>query len=299
MPSSCGRAAQDLVEGSCDTLAGSRAAVALAGSETQGVQRVPDDLVERGTCLEPTVNMTSTRTDLSLTVAAALVAITATLSGPLGFVVTLVRQQPPWTDVPTFSAHAHPIQQLPFWVGFFLLAACVMFIARLCALGFEQHRTRAFIALVCVAIYGAMIAINYALQIAFVPYAARTLDPALGYVTMSRGGTPTWVLEMFGYGVLGIATAIAAPMVESGNARRTWIRRLLVANGAVSVAGAIACAVDLAWVTSLGGLASFFGWNLLFIATMVMIVLEYRPRASMAASLTSAALPPDRAGRAA
>jgi hypothetical protein len=241
--------------------------------------------------------MTSTRTDLSLSVAAALVAITAALSGPLGFAITLARPQPPWSDVHTFAANAHPIQQLPFWIGFLLLASCVLFIARLCALGFDLHRTRALLALVCVSIYGSMIALNYALQTAFVPYAARTLDPALGYVTMSRGGAPTWVLEMFGYGVLGVATAIAAPIIESGNLRRTWIRRLLVANGVVSVAGAIACAVDLAWVTSLPGLASFFGWNLLFIATMVLIAVEYRPRASLAAPLTSAAPPPDRASR--
>src|SRR4030042_1020721 len=59
-----------------------------------------------------------------------------------------------------------------------------------------------------VGIYGALITLNYALQVAYVPYLARTQDPALGYVTMAHGAASTWVLEMFGYGVLGVATFV-------------------------------------------------------------------------------------------
>jgi len=216
--------------------------------------------------------------DLPLHLAALLVAIGAALSGPIGLTLTLLRPQPAWTDVATFSANAHGIQQVPYWMGFLLLAGCVMFFARLGAMSFERHRTRTLIALLCVGIYGALITLNYALQVAYVPHLARTQDPALAYVTMANAAAPTWVLEMFGYAVLGVATFVVAPMFGFAGKRRSWIRRLFVANGAVSVASAIVTAVDVTWVQTVPGLVAYLAWNGLFIAMMTLVSLEYRPR---------------------
>lgn len=223
-------------------------------------------------------------TDLPLSLAAWSVAAATLLSGPIGFFVAQVRGQPPWSDAATYAAHAHPIQQAPFWAGFLLIAACVALVARFATLGFEEHRTRAVIALVAVGVYASIIAINYALQVAYVPALARNADPALGYVTMTNPNAPTWVLEMFGYAVLGVATALVAPIAAGASSRRRWIRGLLRANGAVSMAGAVATAASLSWVQSPAGLACFLGWNVLLIAAMVLVGLDYAPRRAHAVS---------------
>jgi hypothetical protein len=229
----------------------------------------------------------SVEDDPPLAVAGLLVATTALLSGPVGFALTLLRPQPPWTDAATFAAHAHPLQQAPYWLGFGLLASSIMLVARLGSLAWERHRTRAMMALVLVAIYGALITINYALQVAYVPLLARTASPVLGYVTMANPEAPTWLLEMFGYGVLGVATWLLAPLFgEFG--RRRWIRRLLVANGAISVAGALACAGGLSWLQTVPGLVAYLGWNAVFIAAALVIAVEYRPRRTRSGGMRGA-----------
>jgi hypothetical protein len=142
---------------------------------------------------------------------------------------------------------------------------------------------------VLVGIYGALITINYALQVAYVPLLARTASPALGYVTMANAEAPTWLLEMFGYGVLGLATWLFAP-VFGARGRRRWIHRLFVANGAISAAGALACAGGLSWLQTAPGLVAYLGWNAVFIAGVLLVALEYRPRPIRAGGTTAARL---------
>jgi len=213
--------------------------------------------------------------DLPLSVAAALVAAFALLSGPVGFALTFLHPQPPWTDAATFVAHAHPIQQLPYWLGFGLLGSCLLLVARVVALSWEHNRTRALVVLLLTAMYAAAILVNYALQVAYVPVLARAGSPLVAYVTMANPEAPTWLLEMFGYGALGGATWAAAPLF---GAHRPWIRRLLVANGVVSIAGAIACAGGMGWLQTVPGLFAYLAWNALFIAAAIAIAVDLRPR---------------------
>lgn len=220
-----------------------------------------------------------TRHDYPLSVCAAFVAGAALLSGPIGFGLAMLRPQPRWVSPEVFFANAHPLQQLPYWFGFLLLVACVVFFARAAALSMSIHPTRALFASILVAIYGAIIALNYALQTVYVPQLVRDRDPAVQYVTMTNGRAPTWMLEMFGYAFLGLATLILAPIFR-GSARGVWIRRMFVANGVLSVASALALAGNLAWVMSGVGLVAYFVWNALFIAMMVLVAIEYRPPAS-------------------
>ncbi|MGE0401211.1 MAG: hypothetical protein AB7T06_31165 [Kofleriaceae bacterium] len=217
-----------------------------------------------------------TRHDYPLSLSAALVALAALLSGPIGFGLTLLRPQPAWESPELFLASSHPLQQLPYWFGFLLIVACVMFFARAAALVFATHPTRALFALVLVGIYGAIIAINYALQAVYVPQLVRDGNAAVQYVTMVNGRAPTWILEMFGYAFLGLGTLILAPAFRS-TPRGTWIRRMFVANGILSVAGAVVIAGNLAWVMTVPGLIAYFAWNGLFIAMMVLVAIEYRP----------------------
>lgn len=217
-----------------------------------------------------------TRHDYPLSFAAFLVAVAALVSGPLGFGLTFLHPQPPWESASVFIAHAHPIQQVPYWGGFLLLLACVLFFARAAALALPTHPSRALFALVVVGIYGAIVGINYALQVIWVPQLVRDHDPVVAYVTMANGRAPTWILEMFGYGFLGLGTLILAPVFRA-TPRGTWIRRLFVANGVLSIAGAIVIAGNLAWVMTIPGLVAYLAWNGLFIAMMTIVAIEYRP----------------------
>jgi hypothetical protein len=218
-----------------------------------------------------------TGTDLPFSLAAWLVAAATLLSGPFAFLLSLAEGQPPWRDAPTFAAHAHWVQQVPFWIGFVLIAGCVFFVARFASLAFENHRTRAFLAIIVIAVYAAIITINYALQVAYLPALVRHGDDALAYITLTNPNAPTWVLEMFGYAVLGLATAILAPAIPGASPRRRAIRILLRANGAVSILGALVTAVDLGWVQTPAGLVSFVGWNILLVVAMTLTGFEFVP----------------------
>ncbi|HEY6033941.1 MAG TPA: hypothetical protein VIV58_06765 [Kofleriaceae bacterium] len=231
--------------------------------------------------------MRDSTTDYPLSIAAWLVTVAALLSGPLGFVTSLHEGQPAWRDARSYFEHAHRLQQLPFWFGFLLIVSCVFLVARLASLAFDHHRTRAFIAIVAIAVYAALISINYALQVAYIPALVAAHDDALAYVTMTNPTAPTWVLEMFGYAVLGLATAILAPAITGDSFRRRLIRGLLRANGAISVGGALITALDLGWVQTPVGLACFVAWNVLMIVAMALIGFEYIPMPAASARQAS------------
>ncbi len=209
--------------------------------------------------------------------AALGVAGGAILSGPIGLAFAAAVPQPAWKDAETFAASFHPLQQAPFWFGFVLLSACVAFVARAAARAGAPHRARANAALISTGAFAAMIGVNYALQVAYVPHAARTHDPAVAYFAFANPGSIAWALEMFGYAAFGVATWLVAPLFRDGPRGRA-IGALLVANGVVSIFGAVATAVDLTWVQTGPGIACFAGWNVLLVVTMGLVAFAYRPR---------------------
>jgi hypothetical protein len=215
--------------------------------------------------------------DGSLALSALVAGVGALLSGPVGMALVALRPQPAWKDAETFAAHFHPLQQAPYWFGFVLVAGCIWFVVRAAVLGWEQSRTRACAALVCASMFGAIIVINYTLQVAFVPHAARAHDPAVAYVVMANPTSISWTFEMFGYAALGAATWLVAATFR----HHRWIHRLLIANGVVSLAGAVMTAIDRDWLMAAPGLISFVLWNVLLIGTLGWVALSYRPRAAL------------------
>jgi hypothetical protein len=215
-------------------------------------------------------------TDARLAFAAVLVAAATILSGPVGLLVAQIHPQPAWKDAATFAASFHPLQQVPFWFGLVLLAACVFFVVRVVVVAGEHHRSRALGALISVAVYAAMVGTNYTLQVAWVPQLARAGDPMVAHLTMTNPGAAAWALEMFGYGALGAATWLLAPMFRAARFGR-WIMWLLIANGVVSVASAIITGVDLPWVMTLPGLVCFGAWNILLVAAMALCAIAFVP----------------------
>jgi hypothetical protein len=207
----------------------------------------------------------------ALRTSAVLVLTGAVLSGPVAmFVVALVSAQPAWTSVSVFADHYHPVQGLPYLLGYLLLSGFVFFSASCHALAPAPLRPRTAAALVFTAIYASLVFTNYTIQLGFVP---RVLDGRPAYVaelTMANPASFAWFLEMFGYAAMGAATWLVAPAF-GGNRRADAIRYLLVANGVLSIVGAACTAIFDRWVFSTAGMVSFAPWNALIPACYLLI----------------------------
>ena len=212
---------------------------------------------------------------------AALVVIAGILlSGPFAlWIVGLVHPQPAWQGPARFVAEAHWIQRLPYLGGLVLVGGCVALVAALSPLVPRVHRGRANLALALSAAFAALILLNYIIQTTFVPtLASPEQDALIAAFTMTNPRSLAWALEMWGYGVYGIATwAIAAAFGSSRLERIT--AGAFIANGVTSIAGGIATTVWPGWVLTVAGGIAFAGWNLLVIvmAALVVTVMRHRP----------------------
>jgi hypothetical protein len=209
--------------------------------------------------------------------ASVLLVVALPLSGPLGMVIVgAVAPQPTWHDPVTFIAHYHPIQGLPFAFGFLLL---VGFAALAVALYFRASATTAPLALlglVFTAVFCSLIAFNYIAQTALVPAAVKRVDAAtIQVLSMASPSSICWSIEMFGYGFLGLASLCAAPTFRGRGISRAT-RMLLLANGVVSVVGAVLTAYDPGWVLTTAGLWAFAAWNAVILAMTVALALSFR-----------------------
>jgi len=125
--------------------------------------------------------------------------------------------------------------------------------------------------------YVVTIGLNYVIQAIYIPEIIEENEEFAGLLTMVNPSSFSWVLEMFGYGFLGAAGWLVAPIFE-GNGIMKSIRYLLIANGIISVVGVIIIAADVEWVLSTSGLISYVAWNLLIIITMILIFLEFKTK---------------------
>lgn len=210
---------------------------------------------------------------MSLRSSAALVVAGAVLSAPVAMlVVALVAPQAPWSTTASFVAHYHPVQVIPYALGYLLLAGFVFFTAACHALAAPSLRARTSAALVFTSIYGALVFTNYTLQLAFVPRMMAAAPAYLGDLTMANPGSFAWFLEMFGYAAMGVATWLVAPGF-GGSRRALAIRWMLIGNGVLSIIGAMCTAAFDRWVFSPSGLVSFAGWNILVVVCFLFIAL--------------------------
>jgi hypothetical protein len=207
---------------------------------------------------------------------AALILAGILLSGPLALLlVNATHPQPPWQGPELFVQNYHPVQSLPFFGGFFLVGGFVLLIASLHASSGQGERALATASLVFVAAFAAMVCINYTVQTTFVPELVRRATPLstpiLSALTMSNPASLAWGLEMWGYGLLGVATWLVAPVFGTSTLERAtaWT---FVANGPASIIPAFLTALRPGWVMTSAGLAAFVLWNLL-VAVMAALAL--------------------------
>lgn len=202
------------------------------------------------------------------------------LSGPVALaIVAGTHPQPPWSGPAAFAASFHPVQTLPYFAGLLLVGGFVGLIAALHGLAAEPVRTRTRIALAFAAAFGAMVFVNYAIQTTFVPALLSAGDPAAaalaGSLSMANPLALGWALEMWGYGLLGVATWLAAP-VFLGMPRGRITAALFVVNGPLSIIGALATALWPGWVLTPAGIWAFALWNLLVVAMAGFALVSLR-----------------------
>jgi len=217
-----------------------------------------------------------------VSISAALAVAGALASGPIGlWIVGATHPQPPWDDAAAFVAAYHPVQALPYYLGFLLVGGFVGLVAGLHALAPESLRARTGAAVPLAGAFAAMVFVNYAIQTTFVPALASGTAPEdgliLGAFTMANPRSLAWALEMWGYAVLGVATWLVAPVFHGNRLERTtaW---LFAANAPFSILGGILTAVSPGWVLTGPGLAAFGAWNALVVVMAALAWLAMRAR---------------------
>lgn len=221
--------------------------------------------------------MIMTRTKArTLSRAAAIILSGIILSGPVAVgLVELVAPQPAWRDAATFVKHYSWLQSLPYVFGFLILGGFILFMAALVGSSSEDQRPREMTALALTTVSASMIFTNYVLQTAYVPQSLDGNGSLLEAVTMANPRSFAWGLEMYGYGVLGVATIVAAPLFEPRGGQR-MIRLLFILNGIVSVVTTPLVPIIPGWLLTTQGIIAGAVWNLLVIVIMVLVIREFK-----------------------
>lgn len=196
------------------------------------------------------------------------------LSGPIGVILTQIKPQPAWQGEFIFVANYHYVQTLPYIFGFLLILGFTLFIStsfRLAATGYQKVFRIA--ANIFTTVYVTMVGLNYAIQISLVPALTYKSPSFAALFTMANPRSVGWILEMFGYGFLGVATILIAPVFRKGIRMKT-IRYLLVANGVISIVGAAATTLGTNWLMEWPGIVSVVIWNLLILAIMILLIID-------------------------
>jgi len=214
---------------------------------------------------------------------AALSVLAATaLSGPGAMLlVELVHAQPPWREARRFAEELHWVQSVPYFLGFFLTGSFVVLLASLYQVAPRPVKARVLAGLVFGGVAASMVFHNYVLQTTFVPELARAYRadnaPLIAALSMANPTSLAWGLEMWGYGVLGVATWLSAATFTGSGLERS-VRRGFVANGWMSIAGAVVTSLDPAWVFRTSGMSLFAAWNVLLLGVMGLTYVALRRR---------------------
>jgi hypothetical protein len=204
------------------------------------------------------------------------------LSGPLAMlVVNATHPQPSWQGAQGFSAHYHAIQIVPYLGGIVLVTALVVLVSSIHAIASADRKALSGAALAFAAAFAALVFLNYGVQTTFVPtLVAHPSENAalIAAFAMSNPTSLAWAIEMWGWALLGVATWLLAPVFQ-GNGLERATAGLYIANGPVSIVGALWTVLRPGWVMTPAGLVAFSLWNLLLAVLALLSLLVFRQRA--------------------
>lgn len=202
----------------------------------------------------------------------AIIIIVSSVLGPLFvWIANLVSPMPSWSGVDAFILHYSFIHSVSTLFGFPLLYGFVIFISSVFSLNKrEELKINLIAAVIFTGIYGTLVTFNYIANSTYIGQVLNDYKGTVAILTMSNPKSICWALEMFGYGFLGIATYLVAPVFH----KQRPIELLLKANGAISVLGAFITFLNLSWVLTPVGMFFYISWNVLIIVTMVFVLIK-------------------------
>ncbi len=204
------------------------------------------------------------------------------LSGPLAVaLVAATRPQPPWHGAEVFARSYHPIQTGPYLGGIVLVAALVALLTSIHAMAREEQKVQTHMALVFTGVFATLIFFNYVVQTTFVPELARAYEesnaPVIAAFSMANPTSLAWGIEMWGWGFLGVATWLVAPVFRGSRLERATALAF-IANGPVSLLGGLWTVARPGWVLTSAGLVAFAIWNVLLALMASLALMAFRRR---------------------
>jgi len=141
----------------------------------------------------------------------------------------------------------------------------------------RQVKFHLLLSLLWASAFAALIFFNYICQTTFIRHLAMHYTPQndsiIATFSMANPLSLSWAVEMWGYGILGVATWLMAGYYKGKNNTIAW---LLILNGIVSIATVVFSILDTDWVLTTIGLIAYMFWNVLMIAMMMMIYRNCR-----------------------
>lgn len=224
--------------------------------------------------------------------AAVAIFVGVLLSGLVGApLVSWLQPQPTWENGRVFAENFSFLQTFPYFAGFLMIGGFLLFHVTIYLLSDLDMKRFTLPALLFAAMYGTLVFFNYIVQTTFLPELARnyreTFDPIIGMFTMSNPSGLGWAIEMWGYGILGVASLFAVPFyLARTNTLDKVIAALLGANGVLSIAGALIVTFSLSWIFTPSGLFAFVFWNLVVLILGAALILSFRRQARPAPQTT-------------
>ncbi|HJW28356.1 MAG TPA: hypothetical protein VJ508_03800 [Saprospiraceae bacterium] len=202
------------------------------------------------------------------------------LSGPVAVALVMYfTPQPTWSGVEAFRSHYDPLQTLPYFFGFILLTGILMMMTGLLQQSSgsqDEVKMQIRIAHALTLVFISLIALNYIGQTTFVPHLlsmhSPDADTLISGFSMSNPNSLGWALEMWGYGILGIALWLLAGYYHDA----LVVRVMLLLNALVSIGSLVWAIFNATWVETTLGLILYFLWNALMMMILVLIIQKSR-----------------------
>ena len=115
--------------------------------------------------------------------------------------------------------------------------------------------------------YGVLIGFNYFMQLTLVRQSLYTVP-----FDMSDPKSIMWVIEILGYGFMGLATFFAAWVFNSGRLENA-VRWLFVTNGVMGIGGMIGYALGLSMDIMYGGLVL---WDIIMPISSILLAILFK-----------------------
>jgi hypothetical protein len=198
------------------------------------------------------------------------------LSAPVAVpIVMLFAPQPVWSTVDLFKANYHPLQELPYYFGFVLIAGILFMVLGHRPEHYGDDKTLRIeinLAHGLVFVFTTLITYNYICQTTLIPHLVRAhgsqYDALIALFTMSNPDSLSWAIEMWGYLILAIALYFLQGCYRRKN---TSLPVLLAVNLVMSFISTVWTILDPLWVSTSIGLILYFAWNALMIVILILI----------------------------